>query len=251
MNLRHYFDRAYIINLPERTDRRLQAEQEMASQGITGYEFFEAVKHENGAAGIFITLVMLIEKSYYAGLKSMVVFEDDIKAVNSFSEWFKDKVEYMMMPPVFVFDILYLGCNSHELHENRTPFEKIGAEQPMIQFDFLKVKDVYGCHAMIISRSGMFEILKAVYQNSWFSNHVFEPGKTGSPRFNKVIEFTMPIDVLIQQKIQPLGRCYASYPLLFSQHNGFSDIEKKEMNQDYIERRFTEQTEKLFKENNL
>lgn len=239
MNLQNYVDRAFIINLPERTNRKQQAITEMEKQSVTGYEIYTGVKHENGAAGIFITLVTLIEKCYFEGLKSIAVFEDDIKAVNVVYKWFNESFHESIE-----FDIMYLGCNSHEVHEARTPFSLHPA--PFYEKMLLKVHDVYGCHAMIISRSGMFEILKAVYTNAEYVQQT-----TGSVwQFAKALRFTAPIDVIIQTQVQPLGRCFASYPMLFTQRNGFSDIEKKEMDQTYLERRFIEQTEKLFKTNN-
>jgi hypothetical protein len=231
--------------LPERTDRLAKAKVELEKQGITNYEVFAATKNENGSIGIMISMIKLIEQCYFASYKNILMVEDDIESVGSFKDWLQDwNVEIFIRSPK-QYDIIYLGCNSHELYDNRKPFSPVF--NPYISKRFVQVNDVYGCHAMIWSRSGMYQFLKMVHDKSiqyYSSDH-----NGSGPKLlmlDKVMNYNKPNDVLIQEIIQPLGRCYASYPMIFTQRSGYSDIEKKEMNQDYIVRRFTQQTQKLF-----
>jgi hypothetical protein len=240
--IKNLIEKTFIINLPERTERLQFAKCELEKQGITDYEVFAATKHQNGSIGIMISMIRLIEQCYFAGYKNFLMVEDDIESVGDFNKWFDYSIQSFISRGDF--DILYLGCNSHELHEPRTPFSQFHYS---LYQQLLCVKDVYGCHAMIWSRQGMYQFLKMVHDKSiqyYSSDH-----NGSGPKLlmlDKVMNYNKPNDVLIQEIIQPLGRCYASYPMIFTQRSGYSDIEKKEMNQDYIVRRFTQQTQKLF-----
>ena len=55
----------------------------------------------------------------------------------------------------------------------------------------------------------------------------------------------IPIDQLIEERLQPQGKCFCTYPLLVTQRNGYSDIDKKEVNMHYIEDRFEQHTKHL------
>lgn len=243
MNVDHYFDMCYIVNLEKRPDRLEKAIRELRGQGINNFEVVKA--HEaigpKANLGIYLSMYQIIEKSYFAGHDRIAFFEDDVMFVSSLEDWIY--VNQFILDP-FRFHILYLGCNSHELHEERVPFKKT-------RFDSLLCAiDVYACHAMVISREGMFEILKAMTSEAKYGN-IIQPGlhethivkEVGLKYFD---DSTSPCDVLIQQKIQPMGKCFATYPMIATQRPGYSDIEKKHMEQDYILTRFNQQTDLLF-----
>lgn len=238
-NINSFFDKIYIINLPERTERLAQAKAELEAHGITEYEVFAAIKATNGRMGVYLTFYKLIEQAYFAGHKNIMVFEDDVQYVQPLNGFFH---VLAIFTTSIQYDIFYLGCNSHDLHENRTPFKKIG------QNNVLRVLDAWACHAMIISRGGMYEILKAMNEGAQYFIGVehFMKDVPGHDCY-KELYYTTPLDVLIQQKIQPLGNCYCIYPMIATQRPGYSDIENKHMEQDYLLTRFNQQTEKLFK----
>ena len=84
-----HFDRAYIINLPERTDRQSLAKHEFRSIGIDipneKVRFFSAVRpneagdfYSIGARGSFNSHRSILEIAAADGLKNVLVFEDDV-----------------------------------------------------------------------------------------------------------------------------------------------------------------------------
>lgn len=88
MTFRDYFDRVYIINLPERTDRRADMEKELASAGLSPapdhIEFFPAVKVADAAGfanagyhGCFRSHLEVFKKAREVSAKHLLVLEDD------------------------------------------------------------------------------------------------------------------------------------------------------------------------------
>jgi glycosyl transferase, family 25 len=88
MTFRDYFDRVYIINLPERTDRRADMEKELDAAGLSltaGHiEFFPAVKVADAAGfanagyhGCFRSHLDVFRKARDGGARHLLVFEDD------------------------------------------------------------------------------------------------------------------------------------------------------------------------------
>jgi len=84
-----YFDRAYIINLPERTDRRRSITQEFDAIGIKipdkKVQFFSAIRPKEagdfyaiGAKGSFYSHRSVLELAAAARLNNVLVFEDDV-----------------------------------------------------------------------------------------------------------------------------------------------------------------------------
>jgi GR25 family glycosyltransferase involved in LPS biosynthesis len=96
--------------------------------------------------------------------------------------------------------LFYMGPNTHR------PFTEF------YEPNLLKVQDAYGLHATAYSKKGMEEILKR--------------------------KITGPIDVFFAGHIQTLGKSYCSFPLIATQFPGYSNIQKKHMEQDYIEKKY-------------
>jgi GR25 family glycosyltransferase involved in LPS biosynthesis len=251
--LNKFVDKVYIINLPERTDRLKRTVKELQGQGINEFEVFPAIKNNYGRLGIYLTFYKLMEQAYFSDLNKIAVFEDDVKFVFSLSDWLSNCMGIFNYEHEKIYDILYLGCNTHDPNEGRKPFNeasliqyfpsKYDKENPGIRGGFIEVNDVYSCHAMIITRQGMYQILKAMNAQA---NYGIVPNTFGQEILVKNINFPNALDVLIQQEIQPLGLCYATFPMICTQYSGYSDIENKEMNQDYIVDRFKKNVEKFF-----
>lgn len=232
--IQDHFDKIYVINLVQNTERLDITKKILEKHGITDIEVFQAIKYEaSGAIGIYHSFYLLIQQAYFSGFQHIAVFEDDIDIVNDqLQAWLQINFQFVKM---LSYDILYLGCNSHEPHEGREPFKKINSRGYCDTL--LQVQDVWACHAMVISRNGMYRILQEM--NKGMTNHLFS--------FANVLQYDNPLDVLIQQKIQPGGNCYATYPMMVTQRSGYSDIEKKIMNQDYLLTRFQQNTINLMK----
>jgi len=88
MTFREYFDRIYVINLVERTDRLAEMLRELKRAGLepeTGrIEFFPAVKTTEAAGftnsgyhGCFRSHLELYRRARAVGAKHLLVFEDD------------------------------------------------------------------------------------------------------------------------------------------------------------------------------
>jgi len=226
MNWNKIFEKIYVINLPERTDRLQQATEELNGQGIP-FEVFPAIKHNNGRLGIYLTLYMLIEQCFDNDVQTVLIFEDDVKFIANVEAWFcNDSMSkfYWNNNSMAGIDILYFGCNTHDPNDNIIPLEYANP-------GWCKVLNVFSCHAMAFSQFGMKMLLSAVEKDCTYK--ITEAGV-----MEKVIKYHNPIDVLIRDKIQPLGRCYCTNPMLATQRNSYSDIEGKEVNQDYLLERF-------------
>jgi GR25 family glycosyltransferase involved in LPS biosynthesis len=81
-------DAGFVINLPERIDRRVDVDNLLSSLGFKGYIFFNGVKEQNnnwkqfGCTQAYINLFEIILKE---GIDNVLIFEDDIKLMNSTS----------------------------------------------------------------------------------------------------------------------------------------------------------------------
>ncbi len=131
---------------------------------------------------------------------------------------FEDDVKFVINPNLVMdrcvaqlkkvdWDLFYLGPNTHKkFTEFKSP-------------NLLPLQHGYGLHATAYSKSGMAKILSS--------------------------EITKPIDVSLAGQVQSSGNCYACYPLIATQENGYSNIEKKRVDQGYIEQRFYENVRHL------
>lgn len=87
MDLFKYFDRAVVINLPERRDRRRDMERQLRGAGISPkhrVEFFPGIRPSDrldwasiGARGSFLSHYAVLREACSSGVQSIVVMEDD------------------------------------------------------------------------------------------------------------------------------------------------------------------------------
>jgi hypothetical protein len=98
MRLTDAFDHTYIINLPERSDRRRETLAELASAGaaVDGdrVEFFRAVKPDAasgfpsiGCRGCFLSHRNVVEQALNAGFETILVMEDDVEFTPAFGAY--------------------------------------------------------------------------------------------------------------------------------------------------------------------
>ena len=89
MRLFEFFERTYIINLPERTDRLREIKEEFARLGVEltpgKIEIFPASKVEDagmfvsrGLHGCFLSHLAVLKHAMKEGLKNVLVIEDDL-----------------------------------------------------------------------------------------------------------------------------------------------------------------------------
>lgn len=83
------FDHVYIINLPDRTDRRDETIAELARLGVASptdkITFFEATRPKDkgefptlGTLGLFLTQIRLLKEAQASGHHRILVLEDDV-----------------------------------------------------------------------------------------------------------------------------------------------------------------------------
>src|SRR5947209_2748568 len=97
-----YFDRAYVINLADRTDRRRQVEREFSSVGFMipngKVQFYTAVRHTDkagfpdvGTRGNFDSHRRVLEIANEERLRNVLIFEDDV-CFRSIGDSFKQQL---------------------------------------------------------------------------------------------------------------------------------------------------------------
>lgn len=208
-----YFDAIFILSLDHCKTTNLRLPQIMPvlkEKGINA-QVFDSHFDIDGAHGCYSTHMELFNLCLESGLKNILVFEDDIKFVNTPGVDF-DKVMTEALAacagPGFPYHTLHLGPNTHTpLHWSHN--------------NLLLMDQCLSTHAQAYSRDAMEQIVNYEWDGT-------------------------PIDKMIEQKLQPQRRCYCTFPLLVTQQNGYSDIEKRTVNMYYIEERFAQNTKHIF-----
>lgn len=117
MNVIEYFDRARIINMASRKDRRLETEEEFARNGfgIDGEKtgFFKAITVSEGKGfpsigvrGCFLSHLGVLEEAMRLNAKNVLVMEDDIQFSRAIAEHGRKAVESLQG---MEWDVLYFG----------------------------------------------------------------------------------------------------------------------------------------------
>lgn len=88
-------DRAYIISLPSRLDRRREMTGELEAVGMAnddGVRFFDAIRPDDaggfpsiGARGCFLSHLGVLKEAEADGLDAVAIFEDDIEFADDFT----------------------------------------------------------------------------------------------------------------------------------------------------------------------
>ena len=108
MSWTDFFTKIFVINLPERTDRLLDIAEQLYKWNIP-YELVNAVKHENGAEGLRITVEGIFREAVKQEWESILIFEDDAIFVDSGGNP-NEVMEKVVKQLPKTWDILYLGA---------------------------------------------------------------------------------------------------------------------------------------------
>lgn len=184
-----YFDEVYVINLKRRIDRRAAMQEQLDLHGIP-FTFFEATDNEaNGVAGLIDSMKRLFTHALEKRQERILVFEDDCAFL--VAEPIPFLQECLKQLPRD-FQLFYLGLNL--------------LSRPLrISENILKVVDCYSTHCIAYSRSAMIHLLKRLNQ--------VEP---------------LPYDQFIRNEILYQNRSYCTFPMLVTQSESYSDIEKSQ-----------------------
>lgn len=206
MNPFNYFEKIFCINLDHRTDRWNSVQEEFKKADIAGrVERFSAIKENDGHLGVIKSNLELIKFAQNNNLNNFLVFEDDLKFVeNEIQKYLSLAIEQLKD---LEWSLFYLGANTHSKLEQ-------------ISSNLYRAKKCYTVHAMAYN--------KIVY------NKVVEQYKN----ITEIRHHNDILDVFLSNEIQANNMCLLIYPLLATQKNDYSDIEKKKVNQNYIKRRY-------------
>jgi len=183
---------AYVINLKERNDRWEQIQKEFRNSKII-LKKVEAVKHTRGQTGIALSTLKIIRLAKEQGLKAVLIFEDDNKPeINSDKNWFIMKK--WLDSHMDEWEIFNGGLFGLSNIERRVDLEN--------NVTLIKTKGGYMANWLYVNESAYDKILEweqvgKPLNDLWFSNS-----------FN----------------------FWCGYPLLGTQHQGFSDIDKRVKN---------------------
>ena len=201
-----YFDEIYCINLDERTDRWQHAIQEFKKAGIEDrVQRFSAIKENDGRVGIIKSNLAIVKIAKEKKLKNVLVFEDDVKFI-------VDDPQIVLQNAInqskgINWHLFYLGANTH---------------QKLIRFkpNLILLKAAFAVHSMAYSNL-MYDLFIKRFEG-----------------LNKITQFNDILDVYFAQQIQEKFICLMTNPMMTTQMDDYSDIEKRHVNQGYIEERY-------------
>ena len=172
-----FFDRIVVINLPKRVDRLIEVSQELDNYGIE-FDLVDGIEHEKGAEGLRQTVENILKDSIQKKHKAILIFEDDCLFVEP-----KDVVDRTMEDAIKdlpeYWHILYLSAQATDGFKRRH-------SSSLLQLD-----KAFATHSWAISLQGMKEIIAAGLE--------------------------APIDNSIVDKVQPMQKCFITYPILTTQ----------------------------------
>jgi len=189
--LHNYYDEAFFINLPERTDRLQEIQSELNRVHISANKF-QAIKPSSpafglriGQLGCILSHLEVIKNASKRNLNSVLIMEDDVIFIEKFNEVIPNFIKQLLEIPKW--DLLYIGFRQNGPYEYKTR-------------NIVKLQGALCTHAYIIRKS--------------IFNLVIEEFKRDPTT----------IDV-IYNRICPVINAIAFKPILAWQRANFSDIE--------------------------
>jgi len=203
--MNNFFEKIFVINLDERTDRWIHAQEEFKKYNITNYERFPAIKlteipdskltnkfmsqtdrYIKSAFGCRLSHIKIIEIAKERGYKNVLILEDDFSINESRYKLFEMAIQELNN---FKWDMFYLGI---------TP---IYQKMDIIGNHLYKIKgNCTGGHAYAV--------------NSHFYDVILEKNKTAS----------YEIDNIYSKDIQVNNNVYGIKPMIITQYLNHSDI---------------------------
>ena len=200
-------EKTFIISLPGRLDRLIPLIDYLKSIGFD-YSVVSAIKNSDGRKGLILTIEKLFGDILKEDGDIFLILEDDCKFLTNPIDTIEKCFEQLSDD----FDMLFLGCN---LWQNKV--EKYSENLILLQ-------DAYALHSVIYSRNGMAKILGAIHE----------------------MKDVVPLDVLIKEKVMVENKCFCSIPMITTQIDSYSDIEKRNTKYSkFLEERFAEKTKHL------
>ena len=201
-----YFDEIFCINLDNRTDRWQHAQEEFKKADILDrVQRFSAIKETDGRVGVIKSNLAIIKMAKEKKLKNVLIFEDDV-------EFIVDDPQVELQKSIsqsqgIKWHLFYLGANTHE---------------KLIKFkpNLILLKNAFAVHSMAYSDL-MYDNFIKKYDN-----------------IQTIKNFDDILDVYLARQIQDKYICLMTNPMLTTQMNSYSDIEKRVVDYSFIEERY-------------
>lgn len=207
MSWLNYFPNIKLINLKHRVDRLEDATRILNEYGIP-FERVEAIHNESAPCiGLVDTMKQIFKESLEKGHQNVLIFEDDLKPLVA-PGFFNSTMDCVVNELPDNWDFTFLGVNPS------------GGFSRWISNTILKLNFGYNTHAVAYNKK-MMELI--------VSNDIKEP-----------------IDNWCVRMAMKNSNVYATFPNLFSQTPGYSDIGKSHTDwTNEIENRYREQIQIL------
>jgi glycosyl transferase family 25 len=153
MRLSDYFDRTFVLNLPDRADRRREIGRVLERAGMPWepgrVELFPATRPESqgpfpsiGARGAFLSHLAMLRRARELGLSRVLLLEDDLELSPQLSDSVGPLVDRLRHDD---WDIVYLG------HDLKLP-PPSGACELILYDGPIMLAHFYGVHGRILDR---------------------------------------------------------------------------------------------------
>lgn len=136
-----FFDKIFVLNLPERTDRLELILQELRDNEIQA-TVIDAVKHETGWKGLLLTMKKVFTVSLKDGHKNILVLEDDVQFVAPVKNFLSEVLP--QLPERY--HCFHLGVN-------------LLSVPTRVSENILRISSAYSTHCVLYSREAMERIL--------------------------------------------------------------------------------------------
>lgn len=210
-----FFEKIWCINLDKRTDRWELAQEEFSKMGILDkVERFSAIEHQDGRVGVIKSNLAVVKDAKEKGYNNVLVFEDDMKFIESKEKTYEvlnNAIQQIDQKPQIRWSLFYLGANTND--NNKLIKLK---QRP----NLIYLKNSFAVHAMCYNRS------------------IYDKFIRYAEKVDNIRKFSDILDVWIAQEVQPVQTCLMTNTMLCTQRNSFSDIEKHDVNYDFIIERF-------------
>ncbi len=159
MKIQNFFDRCYIVNLPDRKDRRKEMLRELEKAHLLPspgkVEFFPAIHPKTpgdfpstGAKGCFLSHLAILKQAKKERLSNVLIMEDDLTISNTF---YKAQDSYLQKLQKSEWDFVYFG---HVIPEEYLPTQN---GEALIPFSGpISTTHFYCVHASIYNRLILF-----------------------------------------------------------------------------------------------
>lgn len=154
MLVKDFFERTYIINLPERVDRRKEMIHELNKAGLSltanKVEIFPAVRPDSAEKfpsisirGCFLSHLAILKQAKHEGLTNVLVMEDDLTISKKFVPNQETLVEQLAQSD---WGFVYLG---HTADVSKNAPVKL---QPFAAKEWMRTTHFYGVNGTIFDR---------------------------------------------------------------------------------------------------